>query len=274
MRGRARELRLVVACVVAAATASCATTRDGCPLVIDGACVSPREIDAYCGARSVGASCVAPKCAPGDAIDLRESVCVPQRTVRAIVARDRPSPLPETTVVACRDDHVLVAHGDHALCLARADACPRTTHAGPDPARRGCVADPTCPRGEIRARDACVRVVTNGVLDVGAWTRAVLGPDGGAGDDRLCRVLAQAPWDLDVGPGGSRTVALTVDLTFPNNDVTQVSATATPSATVQAALDSLLLPLRTLGGTADAASATTHVSCTIHGSSSPLLLPP
>jgi hypothetical protein len=260
------------------AMTSCATTRPSCAFVVDGACVSPREIDAYCGSRSVAATCALPSCALGDAIDPRASTCVPQRTVRAIVARDRPLPVPEATVIACRDDHVLIAHGDHALCLARADACPRTTHADPS---RGCVPDAPCPAGEVRARDACVRVVTGGMLDVGRWSRAVLGPDGGAGDDRLCRVLAQAPWDFDVGPGGSRVLALTIDLAFPNNDVTQASAVATTSdlppaglADAQASLDALLIPLRALGGTAGAASATVRVSCTIHGTSSPLLLPP
>ncbi len=287
MRGRAPGLgvaRLALAAMVALSTASCATTSGargaaGCQLVLDGACVSPREVDAYCGARSIGASCAVPSCAPGEAIDPRASACVPQRTVRAIVARDRPSPLPEATTLACRDDHVLVAHGDHAVCLARADACPRTTHAAPG---RGCVHDAPCPAGEVRSGAACVRVASRGVLDVGSWSRAVLGLDGGSGDDRVCRVLAQTPWDFDVGPGGSRTVALTVDLAFPNNDVGEVSAAVTAPSDIpspglvaaQSSVDRLLVPLRALGGTADAASSTVRLSCTIHGTSSPLLLPP
>jgi len=248
--------------------------------VVDGACLSPREIDAYCGSRSVESACVAAECASGEGVDSRASTCVPQRTVREIVARDRPTPMFDGSTVACREDRVLVAHGDHAVCLARSDACPRATHS--DPSRPRCVPDAPCPAGAVRA-NTCVRVVSAGVLDVGAWSRSVLGADGGGGDDRLCRSLAQAPWEVDIGPGGERTVALTVQLTFPDNDVSQATATASaelPSAglrAVQAGLDSLLVPLRALSRMAratDAASATVHVSCTVRGGSSPLVQAP
>ncbi len=271
---------------------------DGCSpglFVVDGACLGPREIDGYCGSRSVGSTCALAACGPGEGLDPRAGTGAPARTVRELVARDRSTPLPAGARLSCRDDRVLVAHGDHAGCLARSDACPRTMHASPsDPP---CVADPVCPLGEVRAADgACVVVVSRGGLQVGAWTRAVLGGDPGAGDSagtdggaaghgagRMCRVLAQAPWELDVGPGGVRTVTLAVQLTFPDNDVSQATATVTaeipPAALLatQAALDGLLIPLRALaaaGGSSDAASATVHLWCTVRGGSSPLVQAP
>jgi len=99
----------------------------------------------------------------------------------------------------------------------------------------------------------------------------------------VCRVLAQAPWEIEVGTGGVRTVTLAVQLTFPDNDVSQATATVTaelPSGALlaaQAALDGLLIPLRALAtpaGTSDAASATVHLSCTVRGGSSPLVQAP
>ena len=116
------------------------------------------------------------------------------------------------------------------------------------------------------------------MIDVGRWVRAMLGPDGGEGTRRLCGPLQERPWDFDVGLGGARTVALSVELVFPDNDVTQLTlraqaldaTTLTPLGgeaprAAEAALDSLLVPLRALGGSADAASATLRVTCTIRG---------
>jgi hypothetical protein len=267
-----------------ARTGAAAAAVNGCKrglFVVDGACLGPREVDAFCGARSLGPGCVTAVCGPGEAVDLRAGGCVPQRSVRATLDRQRPTAIPDGTTLACHDDHLLVANADHAVCLERSDACPRTTHFEREqPSSRGCVPDPLCASGEVRTRGACVRVVTGGALDVGAWARAILGPDGGAGGDRLCRVLAQAPWDFDVGPGGSRAVGLAIDLRFPDNDVTGASASVAadgPSSgllAAQSAVDSLLIPLRALGGTAGAASASVHVSCLLRGATSPLLLPP
>ena len=120
------------------------------------------------------------------------------------------------------------------------------------------------------------------VVDVGSWSRAVLGADGGPGTPLLCRTLGQEPWALDVGPGGARGVALRVELVFPDNDVTQVTARvalmdlATGAAlsgqagrAAEVAVESLLGPLRALGGTASAAAATSSILCTVRGGTSP-----
>ncbi len=215
---------------------------------------------------------------------------------RAIAARTRS--IPEDLVLGCHDEHALVLHGDDTACLSSVDVCPPATTWDRGGAR--CLPLPACPPGEIRpdaASGACVRVVIPGakgeaLVDVGRWTRTVLGPDGGEGTSRLCRQLAIAPWDLDVGPGGARTLLLQLDLRFPDNDVTQVSArvalldsasrqpvgrssgTGTNAGrAAQRALDALLLPLRALGGTADAASATLQVQCTVQGGGTPFVFP-
>jgi hypothetical protein len=118
------------------------------------------------------------------------------------------------------------------------------------------------------------------IVDVGRWTRAALGPDGGEGAPRLCSVLAANPWSFDVGSGGVRPLHLAVELVFPDNDVTQVTSRVTVddappagAAAADRAVATLLVPLRSLGGTTDAASVSTRVTCTVRGGAPPLLLP-
>lgn len=124
------------------------------------------------------------------------------------------------------------------------------------------------------------------VVDVGRWLRAMLGTDGGEGTARVCRPLSQQVGELDVGPGGARTLSLTVELVFPDNDVTQLSGRVVTvdlasgqavfgagAQAVQRALDALLVPLRALGGASDAASATVKVHCTVRGGGSPSFVP-
>jgi hypothetical protein len=116
----------------------------------------------------------------------------------------------------------------------------------------------------------------------------MLGADRGFGTSRLCQPFVEQPWALDVGTGGARALALSIELRFPDNDVTQVSGTVelTDAASGQPvlggvrrgqrdaqALESLLVPLRALGGTSDAASATLHVRCTVRGGGTPFLVP-
>ena len=277
-------------------------------VVLEGACVGPRELDAYCGSlgRSSGGagSCVAPTCAAGEPIDLATAQCAPARAARTIFARVRP--VPDDMQIGCRAGWALVVHGegdDRAMaCLPSPDACPRASTWAPGAAR--CVQAPACPPGEVRREPTgraddggpelgrCVRIVTRGgaeegpIVDVGIWSRAMLGADGGEGTARLCRLLAERPWELDVHPGGAQTVELTLELRFPDNDVTQVSgrvetldaASQLPvfgaaAQEAQKALDALLVPLRALGGATDAASASTQVRCLVRGGGTPFLLP-
>ena len=263
-------------------------------LLLDGACVGEAEAKAFCGGSADGWSevsgrvqCKAPVCAEGEALDPRPSVCLGAGATRALLAHTHA--LPEGERFGCRTTYRLVAHDDQARCLPRADACPRGT--SEDPARASCAPMLACPPGEVGEVGAgrCVRLLSGDpahpILDLGAWVHARLGSDGGAGTPWLCRPLAGSPWSFDTDTGGERTLRLEIALQVPNNDLTQLSATADvfdataslrlPAASTRAvelALESLLLPLRAIGGTASAAAATTSVRCTIHGGITPLLL--
>jgi hypothetical protein len=116
-------------------------------------------------------------------------------------------------------------------------------------------------------------VLSASVVDVGAWARTIL-------EDHLCRRLRRTPWELaDSATGGRANLEL--ELVFPDNDVAGATGTAhfdppVPSeaaqAGAQAALEALLLPLRALGGTADAAGVTLHVTCPIDRGAAPRIL--
>jgi hypothetical protein len=276
-------------------------------VVLDGACVGPREIEAYCGERrAAGAGkggCPVHPCRADDALDLVTATCVPRQRARAVLSRIRP--IADDLDVRCASSEVLVVYREYASCVPPASTCPRGT-TWDDGAGDGgaCAPLPACAPGEVReepsapdaAPDAgagaspasgrCVRVVTREtrgepVVDVGTWTRAILGPDGGEGTTRVCRALGLAA-PLDVGPEETRDLHLTVDLVFPDNDVTAVSARVDAPGVpdgdavadaARGALDPLLVPLRAMGGVADAASVTVRVRCRIQGGRSPDLAP-
>ena len=261
-------------------------------LLVDGACVGEAEAKAFCGGSAEGWSavsgrvqCKVPVCGEGEALDPRQSVCLGAGATRALLAHTHA--LPEGERFGCRAAHRLVAHDDQARCLPRADVCARGM--SEDPARASCAPMLACLAGEVADGGRCVALLSGDpahpILDLGAWVRARLGSDGGAGTPWLCRPLTQSPWSFDVDTGGERTLRLEIALQVPDNDLTQLSATADvfdataairlpPASTraVELALDSLLLPLRATGGTASAAAATASVRCTIHGGITPLLL--
>jgi hypothetical protein len=269
---------LVASAIAIAACASCAASQPprACApglAVLDGACVAPRDVAAYCGG-----SCAPVRCdGAGEAVDLQRRACVPALTVRAIASRERS--LPDDARLACRGDGVLVATDDRVVCLPRSSTCPRG--APWEEAHRACVTPALCPPGSLRSAAACIDVVREGrVVDVGRWARAALGDDGGPGSPRVCGPLAASPWIFDVGSGGTREVALSVELVFRDNDVTLVSSRVTgrdvPAVGVALAdrtVASLLPALRALGGTTDAASVTTRVTCTVRGGGAPMILP-
>ncbi len=231
--------------------------------------------------------CPTPVCKNEDPIDLATETCGTAGSAREIVSRVRP--VPDDLKLGCREGRVLVVLGDSVTCLPLEDVCARGTDW--DPSRARCVPPPACAPGEVRGGEACVRVVTRkqdgvAVTDIGRWARAVLGTEGGEGTARLCRPLAQQAWDLDVGPGGARTLTLTVELVFPDNDLTQLSGKVTTvdgasglavlgdgGRAAQKAVDALLVPLRALGGASDAASAAVRVRCTVRGGGVPSFVP-
>jgi hypothetical protein len=264
--------------------------------VLEGACVGPRELDAYCSPlASRSGTCEWATCAGSEPLDLATGRCAPARAAREIAAQARP--IPEDLALGCHEGRSLVVRTDYVACIPAAETCPRGTTWDAGAAR--CAPVPSCAPGEVRAeRDGapagCVRVLTRvaegpPVVDVGRWAGAMLGTDGGEGTARLCRPFAQALAGDDVGAGGARTLALSIQLLFPDNDVTQLSADvrAVDAASGQAvpgdagrtaraarsALEPLLVPLRSLGGTSDAASLSMGVRCAVRGGGSPLLFP-
>jgi hypothetical protein len=260
---------------VAVATVACAAREppvgpcaEGLVL-LEGACVTPREADVYCGGRSIAAGgaavCAAPSCAVGEGVDTVTSSCVAEPTVREHVLHARPASI--EVAIACPEPQALLAHGDRVACLAREDACPATTtwSAG------ACRPLAPCPPGEVRDGLACTRVRSGGRVAVSAWARAVL-------EGRLCAALRRGAWDL---VAGDTRVVTSVTLVFPDNDVPGVTATVDVAPRLdglqpraQAAVEELLVPLRALGGTAEAASATVQVACDLPRLAPPRAAPP
>jgi hypothetical protein len=217
--------------------------------------------------------------------------------VRAIVTSDSAeverggTELEEATdarvTYGCHEGSALVASDDHAACIAQSLLCPRSS--AWNSAARACVPRAACGLGAVAVdREAskgsaapCISVATPPLVRVGAWTRHVLGTDGGSGSSRLCPALAREPWTFDVGYGGARAVALQIQITFPNNDVTLLAARVDASdasgqplpapavALAERTVASLLGALRAMGGTADSASVSTRVTCQIPGGSPP-----
>jgi hypothetical protein len=246
-------------------------------VLVDGACLGPKETDDYCGGRSIAVngsgSCVVPACAPGEGLDPVTYTCVARRTVATLGGGEHGAG--DEVLLGCSDDRVLAAHRDHVECLAREQVCPPTSRWD---TAHGCVTDPPCKAGEVRVsagRDAgrCRAVMNASTVDVAAWARTVL-------EDHLCRRLRRTPWELEDSATGGR-VSLELELVFPNNDVAGATGTAhfdppVPSEAVQAGaqadLEALLIPLRALGGTADAAGVTLHVTCPIDRGAAPRIL--
>ena len=151
-----------------------------------------------------------------------------------------------------------------------------------------------CAAGELGDGKRCETVGVRGdvagdgyTVDVSRWASIALGRDGGDGSARLCSALAATPRAFAVGPGMRARAQIAIELIFPNNDVTLVSARidARGSGTghvfadgagnevASRAVMTLVSTLRAFGGTASAASVTTHVSCTLEGGAPPMAVP-
>ena len=100
-------------------------------------------------------------------------------------------------------------------------------------------------------------------VDVAAWLRAAIGPEGGQAAAPLCDALKRGPGALAIA--ASVDVRVDVSLVFPDNDVTQLRSTVRGSGAGTAELEAVVGPmveaLRNLGGTADQAAIGTSVVC-------------
>jgi hypothetical protein len=258
-------------------------------VVLDGACVAPEDARRYCGiaARWSGEGCVVRACPPGEPLDATTGACVPSRSLREIAARDHLILDPDQTL-GCHEGHTLIVSAGHPACLPNALICAR----GARWSGASCAAEPSCPAGELMEGSSCRPLALRGAagdaytIDVSRWAAIVLGADGGAGGERLCRPLEASPRVLGAGPAMVTHVVVTIELIFPNNDVTQVAArvdardeaTAKPLPPEAADLTSralapLVQGLRAFGGTSSSASLSTRVRCVIAGGAPPMSVP-
>jgi hypothetical protein len=120
------------------------------------------------------------------------------------------------------------------------------------------------------------RPAGSSLVDLGAWAALVLGVDAGPGSPELCRPLEARPLVFALVPGAKLAVALRIALTAPDSDVSQVSAevhasgagsaVALPpdaSTLAERAVDTLLEPLRGLGGETTTARVEVEVRCDV-----------
>jgi hypothetical protein len=250
---------------------------DGSSLLV-GACVPYALADGFCGhaAKPFAGGCNRTKCKVGEALDLASGLCLPASRGRALLGhRDdqederRPTCLFGSLVhrngLACAVGPLSCARGERYV-KAHADA------GAPDLAGT-CDATPACGAGEVfdDATSRCVRVMRQNTVDVGTWSRVALGTDGAEGSNAFCApiraVLAHSRFQLQ--------------LTFPDNDITQVTAQVTPvppsasaSDAAERSVQQLIEALRFLGGTATAASVSLELVCTASEPVSPSLESP
>gem|GEM_PF-1833797 len=257
-----------------------------------GVCLSPAEAKRLCAPDAArGRGCEALACAAEDVVDLDHGRCAGAREARALAERSE-IPLGGDESLGCAAADRLVVIGGALLCLPRAAMCPR----GARWRRDRCEEAPSCGAGAIAASAAapggptparCAALVDrDGVVDVAAWARAAFGPDGGVGSPDVCGPIGRSAAPLaSPAPGG--LVLLTIDLTFPDNDVR--GATARVRSRIAGALDdappssvdnvaaesvaSLLVPLRRVEGSASAAFVTMSVRCALPAATRPATAP-
>ncbi len=231
---------------------------------LSGACVSQEMGDDFCGAsgRFTNGTCVTKACTLDQALDLESGVCLPRASADA-ASRLK---LEEDEHASCHTSgRVAVASHGALLCLQPGSVCGRGS-------RDAACAPAGCEAGEVldETTGRCARVVKatpeGYVVDVGAWTRAVLGPDGGVGTRVLCSPLVAA----GAQPLVYGRVDIRVDLSFPDNDVSLVApnvvvqsndARSVPQPLATNAVLSLVRSLRMLGGVASAGVVSTHIVC-------------
>ena len=252
-----------------------------------GGCVAPSQGTRYCGpsSRFEEGTCIARTCDADLELDRASGICLPTGSVRQLATHAMGIPLYEDETIACGEGESLVLHDAQAYCLKTEDACPRGTrfHEGT------CAPARACGAGELleESTQRCVRVLTpfesSHVVDVGTWTRLALGADGGPGTNALCAALRDDARTFVSINGASASVAIHVELRFPDNDVTEVRATieatdahstasfvGPPGALVERAVNDEVEALRSMGGVARAAAVSVKVRCDLRVMSRPV----
>jgi len=254
--------RILAAILAMASAASCGRgpargVPSGCRpdlRLVLGACVSPAIAAQICGAASFATldGCAAREtCEPGRARDLTTGECLPRREVRALAS---------SLGILVNADETLVCPGGGELATGNIEeAAPRLgCLPPPDPRPRA------CPGGSIAdASGTCLRFVEAERIDVVRWLHAAVGADGGAAAPPLCAALRRSVGALAVA--GIADVRVEVALSFPDNDVSRVTARVRGSGARTVELEQVVAPmveaLRSAGGTASQTAISTAVAC-------------
>jgi hypothetical protein len=277
------------ACTHAATTPTIPAACAAHTFPLAGACVSEDDARAYCGkvATPEAGGCAPSSCPAGDPLDLASGECVPRLKLRKLAATRNVDRVDDAVLGCAKDGAALSVEGSNVACIPRKAQCGRGAHWSDD----RCHPDPACPPGSVPDRaGTCVGVShrENGenVLDVGTWIRAVVGPDGGEGTAAICGPIVARPWLAGVVAHGNAVLEVEVDMVFPDNDVAHARVTAKASrrfdphtaepaslSMVTEELEPLWKALRSLGGVASAASASTEVHCAVEGGTDAIAVP-
>lgn len=239
-----------------------------------GACMGAEALPAFCGkaARPDKGGCAFVPCRPGDVLERASGVCLPTGSQRAM-AKTLGIGLYDDETLGCDGDAVLVARGEGAACAPVDQSCA----AGMRPKKdAGCVALEACAAGTVyrASEDRCVRVVSalddGALVDLAQWMVSVFGPDGGEGTTTVCGPLRA---DGRFGQTTEEDVGFLLELRALGNEVanaelrlslTNPGAPESARAVVDRGLRAPMDALRSMGGLANAATATTRVHCPLH----------
>ncbi|MEZ4312431.1 MAG: hypothetical protein R3F14_30755 [Polyangiaceae bacterium] len=257
---------------------------------VAGQCMTLAQANMYCGkgrAWSQG-GCVQLGCKPGDEIDETTGWCVSKAQVDQVAANIGVS-VGQGQQLGCPPGQKLVINGQNAACVPLSQTC------APDEQWNGqaCVKVADCPTGATwdPALGQCVQYAQSAGEDelkvnVGQWVQTTYGPNGGNGTPAFCNQFAKHPLSFGVPEGSQLALRITVQLSFPDNEVakgvvqtgTVYEANNAPppsagSAEVDAAARGLAATLIGGGGRASSPTAATVVRCVVVNAAKPIAVP-
>jgi hypothetical protein len=269
-------------------TNRCACNADR--ISIAGQCMTLAQANTYCGKGRAWSNggCVQLTCKPGDEIDEHTGWCASRDQINQVAANMGVA-VGQGQQLGCPPGQKLVVEGQSAACVPLAQTC------APDEQWNGqaCVKVAQCPTGATwdATLGQCVQFAQGAGEDelkvnVAQWVQTTYGPNGGAGTPAFCNQFAKHPWSFGVLEGSSAALRITVQISFPDSEVTKAivqtgsvyEAAGTPppakgSAEVDAAAKSLAFPLIAGGGRAASPTAATVVRCVVVNANKPLAVP-
>ncbi|MBK8254547.1 MAG: hypothetical protein IPK82_18005 [Polyangiaceae bacterium] len=255
-----------------------------------GQCMTTVQANMYCGkgrAWSKG-GCITLSCKPGDEIDETTGWCVSKDQVNQVAANMGVA-VGQGQQLGCPPGQKLVVNGQNAACVPLAQTC------APDEQWNGqaCIKVQDCGTGATWDPNLgqCVQFAQSAGEDelkvnVAQWVQTTYGPNGGPGTPAFCNQFAKHPLSFGVPEGSSLALKITVQVSFPDNEVAKgVVQTATVyeangaappaagSAEVDQAAKSLAATLIGGGGRAASSTAATIVRCVVVNANKPIAVP-